>query len=184
MEGARKAAGLLASWHVYGFESFGALPQPDAPTTFTEFFRRISALRYLDSDVLKWASHCGGIASAPQLGRTGFNESPGVIDPQNDKYGEVGRYLLSLLLQEDIEFVGRGNFDFFASLGNVRFGDYFEAYLAAAAVAYNRETRRPDLYYFLQGGSHGANDHVTPMITNLLAANPRTQHLGHGSAAG
>jgi len=184
MDGARKAASLLASWHVHGFESFGALPQPDAPTTCTEFFRRISALRYLDSDVLKWASHCGGIASAPQLGRTGFSESPGVIDPNNEKYGEVGRYLLSLLRPEDIEFVGKGNFDFFASLGNVRFGDYFEAYLAAAAVAYNRETRRPDIYYFLLGGSHGANDHVTPMITNLLAANPRTQHLGHGSAAG
>ena len=105
---------------------------------------------------------------------SGFKESPGIIDPKNAKYGSVGRYLLSLLRQEDVEFIGKENVDFFSALGNEKFGDYFEAYLAAASVAYNRETGRPDIFFYLLGGSHGMNDYVTPMITSLLSNNPRT----------
>ena len=178
------AAIHLAQWHALGFESLGARPQPDAPTGSAELFRRLSTLRYLDTKVIDLASHAGGIASAPELGRSGFPDSPYIIDPGNQKYGEIGRYLLGLLSQEDIAFIGRNNFDFFGGLGDERFGDYLETYLAAASIAYNREKNRPDIYYFLVGGSHGANDFVTPMLCSLLSANPRTQHPGHGSAAG
>ena len=176
------AAIHLAQWHALGFESLGARPQPDAPTP-CELFRRLSTFRDLDSKVIDLASHAGGIASAPELGKSGFSDSPYIIDPGNKKYGEIGRYLLKLLSQQDIAFIGRNNFDFFCGLGDERFGDYLETYLAAASIAYNRENNRPDIYYYLVGGSHGNNDLVTPMLRNLLSANPRTLHPGHGAAA-
>ena len=115
---------------------------------------------FIDADIRKQASHCGGVPPEPARGLKACKGTEFVADPGNKVYFHVVRKLLdkceALRATAPQSLVDQ--IDHLAGMAQGLRGDCIEAALAAAEYAHRVEHGKPITWKWLIGGAYATGD--------------------------
>ena len=97
-----------------------------------------------------------------------FAETPGCTDPGNEVYAEACSVILLATYDSQTAIAQRPAFESVVGAGPEKKGDYVEAMLAAANVAFAYEAGLRLTWHGLRGGAHGMSDDPTRLLVSTI----------------